>query len=198
MDEDSDRAFFKAEIERLMDRLYGTALRLTRNPADAEDLVSESVIKAWAAFGQLADRQCFHKWLLRILTNTFISSQRRSRPEIAVGVDINGEDTGFSLFDKMHQPFLLWWSNPEQELINKMLRKDIEAAIDGIPIVFRTALILVEIEGQSYAEAAETLGLPLGTVRSRLNRARSILQRSLWEQAREAGLETVRLKVADG
>lgn len=197
MNEDPDRAFFRAEIERLMDRLYGTALRLTRNPADAEDLVAETVMKAWACLDQLADRQCFHKWLLRILTNTFISVRRRTRPEIAVGIEMDCEGSPFSLFEKMHQPFLLWWNNPERELINKLLREDIEAAIDGIPIEFRTALILVEINGQSYAEAAETLQLPIGTVRSRLSRARSLLQRALWKQAQEAGLRTVKLKAAD-
>jgi RNA polymerase sigma-70 factor, ECF subfamily len=198
MSEERDRAFFRGEIERLMDRLYGTALRLTRDSADAEDLVAEAVMKAWVALPQLADRQCFHKWLLRILTNTFISSQRRWRPEIAEGVDIASEDCAFSLFEKMHQPFLLWWSNPERELINTMLREDIERAFDEIPAAFRTVLILVELNGQSYAEAAEELGLPIGTVRSRLSRARSMLQEALWEQAREAGLRTEQSrKVAD-
>ncbi|ALA20330.1 MULTISPECIES: RNA polymerase sigma factor [Chelatococcus] len=196
MGEDPDRAFFRAEIERLMDSLYGTALRLTRNPADAEDLVAETVMKAWAHFGQLADRRCFHKWLLRILANTFVSSRRHMRPETEA-LNIDDEESCFSLFEKMHQPFLLWWSNPEQELIRKMLRKDIEAAIDAIPTAFRTVLILVEINGQSYAEAAETLGLPIGTVRSRLSRARCLLQRALWEQARDAGLNTAKSKVSD-
>ncbi|MBB4018349.1 RNA polymerase sigma-70 factor (ECF subfamily) [Chelatococcus caeni] len=171
-------------------------MRLTRNPADAEDLVAETVMKAWAHFGQLADRRCFHKWLLRILANTFVSSRRHMRPETEA-LNIDDEESCFSLFEKMHQPFLLWWSNPEQELIRKMLRKDIEAAIDAIPTAFRTVLILVEINGQSYAEAAETLGLPIGTVRSRLSRARCLLQRALWEQARDAGLNTAKSKVSD-
>jgi RNA polymerase sigma-70 factor (ECF subfamily) len=196
MGEDPDRAFFRAEIERLMDSLYGTAMRLTRNPADAEDLVAETVMKAWAHFGQLADRQCFHKWLLRILANTFVSDRRRIRPETEM-LDIDVEDCRFSLFEKMHQPFLLWWSDPEQELISKMLREDIEAAIDTIPTAFRTVLIMVEINGETYAEAAEVLGLPIGTVRSRLSRARCLLQKALWEQAREAGLKPSKLKVAD-
>lgn len=196
MGEDPDRAFFRDEIERLMDSLYGVALRLTRNPADAEDLVAEAVMKAWEHFGQLADRQCFHKWLLRILANTFISNQRRIRPETEA-LDMDDEDSHFSLFEKMHQPFLLWWSNPEQELISKMLREDIETAIDSVPTTFRTVLILVEINGQSYTEAAESLGLPIGTVRSRLSRARGLLQKALWMQAHEAGLKPKKLKVAD-
>src|SRR5262249_30685208 len=129
--------------------------------------------------------------------NTFVSSQRHTRPESVEALDIDSEDCQFSLFEKMHQPFLLWWSNPEQELISKILREDIEAAIDSIPTAFRTVLILVEINGQSYAEAAEALGLPIGTVRSRLSRARCLLQRELWEQAQDAGLKTSKLKVAD-
>ena len=108
-------------------------------------------------------------------------------------VHIEVDDCPFSLFEKMHQPFLLWWSNPELELLNKLLRQDIEAAIDAIPAEFRAVLVLVELNGQSYAEAAEALGLPVGTVRSRLARARSRLQRALWEQARDAGLRKARV-----
>lgn len=189
MTEDSDRDFFRAEIERLMDRLYGTALRLTRNAADAEDLVSEAVIKAWANLDDLADRQAFPKWLFRILTNTFVSDRRRARHETSetiIGAD--GEET-FSLFEKLHQPFLLWWSNPEQELINKLLRVDLEHALDQLAAEYRTVVVLVEINGHSYAEVAEILGIPIGTVRSRLSRARSTLQRALWKQAQAAGLQ---------
>jgi RNA polymerase sigma-70 factor, ECF subfamily len=186
-----DRAFFRAEIERLMDCLYGNALRLTRNPADAEDLVSETVVKAWAGLDQLQDRQSFPKWILRILANTFISNCRR-KGHACESLDELGElscdEERFSLFEKMHQPFLLWWSNPEREFVNKLLREDIERALDGLPVGFRTVVVLVEIQGYSYAEAAEILGVPVGTVRSRLSRARSMLQRALWQQATEAGL----------
>lgn len=188
MTEDSDRAFFRAEVERLMDRLYGTALRLTRNRADAEDLVSEAVTKAWANFNHLADHQAFPKWLFRILTNTFVSDQRRIRYETSETiVDVDGAET-FSLFEKLHQPFLLWWSNPEQELINTLLREDLENALNQLAEEYRFVVVLVEINGHSYAETAEILGVPIGTVRSRLSRARSMLQRALWRQAEAAGL----------
>lgn len=192
---DSDRDFFRFEVERLMDSLYGTALRLTRNRADAEDLVSEAVTKAWENFGQLADRQAFPKWLFRILVNTFVSDRRRARPEVSEATaDVSGEK-GFSLFEQVHQPFLLWWSNPEQEMINALLREDLEHALDQLPEAYRTVAVLVEINGHSYAEVAEMLGIPVGTVRSRLSRARSILQRALWKQAQAAGLRPdVRLK----
>jgi RNA polymerase sigma-70 factor (ECF subfamily) len=182
-----DRAFFEAEIQRLLGRLYGVALRLTGNQADAEDLVSETTIKAWSKLGQLEDRQSFPKWVFRILTNTFISNRRGAHLEHTTPLEQDGEQP-FSLFEKLHQPFLLWWSNPEQELLNKLLREDIEHALDNLPESFRTIVVLVDIEGYGYGEVAENLGVPIGTVRSRLSRARSMLQRSLWEQARTAGL----------
>jgi RNA polymerase sigma-70 factor (ECF subfamily) len=182
-----NRAFFRAEIEQLMDRLYGTAVRLCRDPAEAEDLVAETVEKAWSAFDQLRDRRCFRKWTLRILANTFVSSRRnKTRSELPIDAEDNGQ--AFSLFDRLHQPFLLWWSNPEQELLSKLLRDDIQRAFDSLPEEFRTVAVLVEIEGCSYAEAAATLQVPIGTVRSRLCRARSMLQRALHVQAVEAGL----------
>jgi RNA polymerase sigma-70 factor (ECF subfamily) len=186
-DDSSDRAFFEAEIQRLLGRLYGVALRLTRNQADAEDLVSETTVKAWSKLDQLEDRQSFPKWVFRILTNTFISSRRGAHLERTTSLEEDGEQP-FSLFEKLHQPFLLWWSNPEQELLNKLLYDDIECALDSLPESFRTIVVLVDIEGYAYGEVAESLGVPIGTVRSRLSRARSMLQRALWEQAKSAGL----------
>jgi RNA polymerase sigma-70 factor (ECF subfamily) len=172
-----------------MDRLYGTALRLTRNPAEAEDLVAETLARAWAKLPDLQDRRAFGKWVLRILVNCFISEWRRrqSRPREIVTETDSGPDC-FSLFEKVHQPFLLWWGNPEQELLNKLLREDIERAVEELPEDFRLVVVMVELWGLSYAETAETLGVPVGTVRSRLSRGRSLLQGALWRQAREAGI----------
>jgi RNA polymerase sigma-70 factor, ECF subfamily len=185
--DDGDRAFFRDRLECLMDGLYGAALRLTRNAADAEDLVAEAVTRAWVNFGRLEDRQCFPKWIHRILVNTFISNRRHTRAEQAGRVDLPEEER-FSLFEKIHQPFLLWWGNPERELINKLLREDIRRALDALPDQYRTVVVLAEIEGCTYAEIAQILDLPVGTVRSRLNRGRSMLQKALWRQAQEAGL----------
>ena len=189
---DRDRHhFFVAQVERLADRLYGTALRLTRNSEDAEDLVAETVAKAWAKLGDLCDPQSFEAWIQRILTNTFVSEwrHRRASPEVAMESETeDDEGEPFSLFEKLHQPFLLWWATPEEEVIAKFLREDIEKAIDELPDVFRIAIVLVEVQGNSYAEAAELLGVPIGTVRSRLARARAQLQRALWRPAQDAGL----------
>jgi RNA polymerase sigma-70 factor (ECF subfamily) len=185
------RYFFAAEVERLTDRLFGTALRLTRNRADAEDLVAETVAKAWARLSELRDPQCFESWIQRILNNTFISDWRHRRASPEVSIEPEGEDEteeAFSLFEKLHQPFLLWWSNPEEVVSNKLLREDMARALDSLPDCFRIAVVLVDVQGYSYGEAAELLGAPVGTVRSRLNRARAALQRALWTHARDCGL----------
>ena len=188
---ESDRAFFEREIVGLLDNLYGAALRLAKNRADAEDLVAEAVAKAWTHFAALKDRQCFRGWLFRILTNTFLTECRRHGETPLEDIADHADDTGepaFSLFEQLHQPFLLWWSNPEEEFLNKVLRADIERAVIALPEGFRTVVILSDLEGFKYQEIAEMLNLPVGTVRSRLSRGRSLLQKALWQQAQAAGL----------
>jgi RNA polymerase sigma-70 factor (ECF subfamily) len=189
MDEER-RRWFAQQVERLTDRLYGTALRLTRNAEDAEDLVADTVVKAWAKLGELRDPQAFEAWIRRILNNSFVSAwrHRRASPEVADSMACEDDpDESFSLFEKLHQPFLLWWGNPEETAITNLLREDIERALDALPDAHRVVVVLVDVEGCSYPEAAETLGVPVGTVRSRLNRARGQLQRALWKHAQEAG-----------
>lgn len=187
-DEHGRRRFFEAEVERLMDRLYGTALRLTRDSADAEDLVAEALARAWNKLDSLQDPQSFEKWVFRILVNTFISERRRLAGRLEETVDSEATLERFSLFEQVHQPFLLWWGNPEQQLLDKLLREDIERALDSLPEGFRLVVIMVEVWGFSYDEAAETLEVPVGTVRSRLSRGRALLQKALWRQAGQAGI----------
>ena len=184
------RDWFAANIERLADRLYGTALRLTRNRDDAEDLVAEAIAKAWAKLAELNEPAAFDGWIQRILSNAFVSSwrHRRASPEVAFDPPEEEEDEPFSLFEKLHQPFLLWWATPEEETIAKLLGEDLDKALASLPDVYRVAIVVVEVQGYSYAEAAQLLGIPVGTVRSRLARARSQLQRALWQHAVEAGL----------
>lgn len=191
LESEEDHAFFRDAVEKLMDRLYSSALRLTRNPTEAEDLVADALGKAWASLGQLEDRQAFPKWLFRILVNVYISNQRRLRSEARMISD-EASAAPFSLFEKLHHPFLLWWSNPEQELLNRILREDIEKALNKLPAEYRAVIVLVEIDGNSYADTAEMLGVPIGTVRSRLSRARSMLQKLLWMQAEAQGIVTKR------
>ncbi len=186
------QAMFEQEIHHLMDRLYGTALRLSRNPHDAEDIVAETVATAWKKLDQLTDNTCFEGWLFRILNHTFINQWRRRqcRQEKEIALEDNGNEGDFSLFEMLHQPFLLWWGTPEQSFLNQILSKDIRKALDQLPDEFRIVLVLVEIEGYSYQETADLIGIPLGTVRSRLYRARNLLQRDLWQQGQDAGLTT--------
>ncbi|PHQ24382.1 RNA polymerase subunit sigma-24 [Marinobacter guineae] len=183
---------FREHVELLMDRLYGTALRLTRNPDEAEDVVGEAVASAWQRLDQLNDLSHLDGWLFRILHNTFISLRRRrycrEDKEVSFDQEMEDDDTRFSLFEHLHQPFLLWVGRPEKEFINRLLEADLRKAVDHLPDPFRIVVVMVEIQGYTYEEVAAILDLPLGTVRSRLNRARSLLQKSLWQQGRDAGL----------
>ncbi|UYG02779.1 sigma-70 family RNA polymerase sigma factor [Halomonas sp. LR3S48] len=189
----SRREWFEQRLAPLMDRLYGTALRLTRHPADAEDIVAEAVTKAWTQLDRLRDPQRFEGWLFHILTNTFISEWRRRRCRPQPGGDGTTEpgeldSACFTLFQQLHQPFLLWWGSLEEQFFNGLLQEDLEQALDALPDAYRVTIVLVEVQGYTYEEVASLLGIPLGTVRSRLSRARSQLQKMLWEQAREAGM----------
>jgi RNA polymerase sigma factor (sigma-70 family) len=190
----SRRQWFEQRLEPLMDRLYGTALRLTRDPDDAEDVVAEAVGKAWTRLDGLRDPRRFEGWLFHILTNTFISEWRRrqSRPQPASGLEPPAPEdldiTRFTLFQQLHQPFLLWWGSLEEQFFNSLLQEDLQRALDALPDPFRVVIVLVEVQGYTYEEVSRLLGIPLGTVRSRLSRARGLLQKMLWEQAQEAGV----------
>lgn len=173
-----------------MDRLYGTALRLTGNPDDAEDIVADAVEKAWSRLDDLRDPSALEGWLFRILNNTFVSAWRRNKVRSEVEKDLPDDTSAddFSLFQHLHQPFLLWWGTPEQQFLNEVLQEDIRHALDSLPDAFRMVIVLVEVQGCTYEEVSGLLDVPIGTVRSRLSRARTLLQRSLWKQAAEAGL----------
>jgi len=185
-----DREWFEREVVGALPDLYGTARRLARNPTDAEDLIAETVAKAWTRFDSLHDRSCIRGWLYRILSNTYISEcrSRAARPATASLEGGEGEGEQFSLFERLHQPFLLWWGSPEQEFLDKLLREDLERAVDALPEVYRVVVVMADLQGLSYQEIADALGVPIGTVRSRLARGRSLLQKALWEHAVDAGL----------
>jgi RNA polymerase sigma-70 factor (ECF subfamily) len=182
---------FEAEVMAILGRLHGVARRLTRNDADAEDLVSETISKAWRSCSSLTDEGAFRGWMFRILNNTFISEQRRrrARPLIeSFEESTEDEPSAFSVFDQLHQPFLLWFSNPEQEFLDRVLREDLDRALATLPDHYRLVVILSDLEELKYAEIADALGIPIGTVRSRLARARCALQKVLWQQARDRGV----------
>lgn len=187
--QDDTKAFFSRGIEGNMDSLYRTALRLTGSGADAEDLVAESVAKAWAAFDSLEDRDRFRPWLFRILHNTYISAYRRraARPAESEYHEDNDEALA-TLLNQQPDEFLVWWANPERQFFSEVLGETIMAAIADLPDEFRVTIVLINVEGLKYDEAAEVLGVPTGTVRSRMKRGRTLLQKALWRQARDAGL----------
>ena len=179
------KAFYSAGIEANIDALYSVALRLTRRDADAEDLVAESVAKAWAAIATLDDRERFRPWMFRILHNTFISDYRKKavRPVEASFNDGDCDDDELAtLLNEQSDDFLVWWSNPEREFFNGLLGEQLLAALDDLPEAFRTVVILVNVEGFTYDETADVLGIAPGTVRSRMKRGRTLLQKALWEQ----------------
>ncbi|UCE30296.1 MAG: sigma-70 family RNA polymerase sigma factor [Burkholderiales bacterium] len=185
---------FENQVLALLGPLQGLARRLTCSEADAEDLVAETVARAWRAIDSLESEVAFRAWVFRIMNNTFVSELRRTnaRPwhDASNCEDFDEEQTDFSLFEQMHQPFLLWFSNPEQEFVDKLLREDLERALETLPAHHRAVVLLADLEEMSYAEIAEVLEVPVGTVRSRLARARSALQKLLWRQAGERGLSS--------
>jgi RNA polymerase sigma-70 factor (ECF subfamily) len=187
---EADRTWFEGEAVAVLPDLYGTALRLTRDPTDAEDLVADAISRAWLHFGQLQDRASFRGWTFRILMNSFLSLRRArlAKPTEEPLVEDDGDAAEFSLFERLHQPFLLWWGNPEQQFLDRLLREELEAAIDKLPEPFRMVVVLADLQGLAYREIADALEIPVGTVRSRLSRGRSLLQLALWEHARDAGL----------
>jgi RNA polymerase sigma-70 factor (ECF subfamily) len=185
-----DTAWFSEAVVGILPELFGTARRLTRNTADAEDLVAEAVARAWRGSEALADRRAFRRWMHRILANTYTSWWRaaEARPVVESLMDETSAEESFSLFERLHQPFLLWFSTPEQVFLNELLREDLERAIDQLTEPFRIAVVLSDVQGLSYQEIADALHVPIGTVRSRLARGRAMLQRALWQHGLDAGL----------
>jgi RNA polymerase sigma-70 factor (ECF subfamily) len=181
---------FEAEALRHLDPLYRTALRMTRSEADAEDLVQETYIRAFRFRDQFTLGTNMKAWLFRILTNTFINTYRRkaAQPEVT---DLEGVDE-FSLYRRMADDRAASSSpDPESELLNRVVDTEVTDALEALPEKFRTT-VLLDVEGFSYKEIAEMLGIPIGTVMSRLHRGRKFLQKRLYDLARERGIAAVR------
>lgn len=192
-DRETIRREFSQRVEVQLDALFGLALHLTGNSADAEDLVSEAVARAWRAVDSLEDWDRFRAWIFRILRNHFLSGRRKaSRAPEFVSMESPHADSGEGdlapLLFAQSDSFLQWWADPEKQVADKLLGEQIMAAVDELPEVFRTTILLVNVDGLGYDEAAEILGVPPGTIRSRMKRGRTLLQKALWRQARDAGL----------
>ncbi len=181
----ADQANFERDAMQYAPQLYSAALRMTRNPADAEDVVQETFLKAYRAYHTFQEGTNLKAWLYRILTNTYINKYRKKqrRPnEVELG-DLQdlylfrrlGEASGAS-------------PSAEDSVLERFVDSDITQALESLPDHFRMPVLLADVEGFSYKEIAEILDIPIGTVMSRLHRGRKALQQKLWSVAEERGL----------
>jgi RNA polymerase sigma-70 factor (ECF subfamily) len=182
---DAERASrFESDALVYLDQLYGAALRMTRNPTDAEDLVQETFSKAYASFHQFTPGTNLKAWLYRILTNTFINSYRKKqRQPQSSGQEV--EDWQLARAESHTSTGL---RSAETEALDRMPHSAVTEAMNALAPDFRLAVYLADVEGFSYKEIAEIMGTPIGTVMSRLNRGRNQLRLSLADFAREHGL----------
>ena len=176
---------FERDAMPLLDQLYSAALRLTRNPQDAEDLVQDTFAKAFASFHQYKDGTNLKAWMYRILTNTFINSYRKKQRE-PLQSDAEGVEDWQLVRAEAHTSRGL--RSAETEALDNLPDSDVKKALQEIPSDFRMAVYFADVEGFSYKEIAEIMGTPIGTVMSRLNRGRSLLRDLLADYARERGL----------
>jgi RNA polymerase sigma-70 factor (ECF subfamily) len=183
----ADQATFADEAMEYMPQLYSAALRMTRNPSDAEDLVQETYLKAYRGFGGFQEGTNLKAWLYRILTNTFINSYRskKRRPDETELDEV--ED--LYLYRRLGGlEAAQVGRSAEDELMDWFTDIEVKEAIEDLPENFRLAVLLADVEGFSYKEIAEILDIPIGTVMSRLHRGRKALQKQLYEYASQRGL----------
>jgi len=183
----ADPATFADQAMPYMSALYGAALRMTRNPTDAEDLVQETYLRAYRGFGGFREGTNLKAWLYKILTNTYINIYRakKRRPD---QVDLD-EMPEFSLYRQIGGlEAVAADATPETEVLAGIPDDEVKAALESLPEQFRMAVILCDIEEFSYKEIADILDIPIGTVMSRIHRGRKLLQKRLWDYAAERGL----------
>src|SRR6266576_2403910 len=180
-DEAELRERFERDVLPLLPSLYGAAMRMTRNPSDAEDLIQETFLRAYRGFGGFTEGTNLKAWLYRILTNTFINSYRKRQREPVTVLEDEIPDWYLYGTDQSE-------ASAETEVLDRMPDADVKEALDALPEQFRMAVWLADVEGFSYKEIAEILNVPIGTVMSRLHRGRKALDKRLWNKVTERGL----------
>ncbi|TMM19948.1 MAG: sigma-70 family RNA polymerase sigma factor [Actinobacteria bacterium] len=183
----ADQATFADQAMEFMPALYTAALRMTRNAAEAEDLVQETYLKAYRAFHTFQEGTNLKAWLYKILTNTFINAyrSRRRRPEQTEIEDV--ED--LYLYRRLGGlEGATAGRSAEEEVLDHFTDSDVKEALESLPETFRMAVLLADVEGFSYREIADIMEIPIGTVMSRLHRGRRALQKALLEFGMERGL----------
>jgi len=175
---------FERDALGYLDQIYGAALRMTRNPADAEDVVQDTYAKAFAAFHQFKPGTNLRAWLYRIMTNTFINNYRKSqRRPTTSGDDI--EDWQLYRAAEHESTGLM---SAEMKALDSIPDSTVTEALESLSPEFREVVLLADVEGFSYKEIAEIMGTPIGTVMSRLNRARAALRTKLADYAASLGI----------
>ena len=175
----SKRKAFEREALPHMDALYRTALRMTKNQGDAEDLVQETMVKAYRFWDKFELGSNCRAWLFKIMTNIFINDYR-SKSRTPVSVNVDEIDDNF-LYGQLSQAAPE--RTPEEDLFAKIFDDDVKKAIEELPDDFRLVVVLSFLEGFSYQEIADIADLQLGTVKSRLHRGRKLLQKQLYDYA---------------
>jgi RNA polymerase sigma-70 factor (ECF subfamily) len=176
---------FERDVLPLLPSLYGAAMRLTRNPSDADDLVQETYLRAFRGFAGFKEGTNLKAWLYRILTNSFINTYRKKQrePQTVAGPDDIEE---WYLYDRLGGRHVE--VSAENEVLDQIPDADVKAALESLQENFRLAVLLADVEGFSYKEIAEIMDVPIGTVMSRLHRGRKALEKALWDTAKERGL----------
>ena len=186
-DEPADvRALFEEQAMQYMDQLYAAAMRMTKNPADAADLVQETYVKAYTAFGQFQQGTNLKAWLYRIQTNTFINNYRKKQRDPYKGIIYDLEDWQLGGAESVTQS--LSTRSAEAEAIDHLPDSAVKDALQAIPEDFRLAVYFADVEGFSYQEIADIMKTPVGTVMSRLHRGRRMLRDLLADYARDRGI----------
>lgn len=183
----ADQADFERDVVEYLPQLYSAALRMTRNPADAEDLVQETLFKAYRAYDTFQAGTNLRAWLYRILTNTYINQYRKeSRRPTETDLE---EVQDLYLYRRLGSEQATDLARSAEDiLLDGLVESDIKEAVDSLPENFRLPVLLADLGGFSYKEIADILDIPIGTVMSRLHRGRKALQKALWEYAKRRGL----------